>query len=617
VRHKVSQYFFILLFMISGSAWAQLQVDTQISIEDAIARLVGQGVRVSNVRIDCPSKSGRAYGYFSDNTGTLGLTDGLIISTGAARNSIGPNNSGAASQGNGNERQDQDLKSIIRNNEKQYDACVVEFDVQVFADTLIFDYVFGSEEYLEFIKDYHDVFGFFISGPGISGRINLATIPGTATPLSVQNVNNVTNSTFYIDNGTGATPFDNLFVQYDGFTKRLQTRVAVVPCEVYSLKLAICDIKDDIYDAGVFIGGKSLKTKAPLLSVAYEYNVFPNAVEGCNGAFVTVTRQSRLQEAVKFGLQYGGTATRNLDYGNVPDSISFSAGDTSKTFFVAFGQDGINDDREVLNIQLINPCPELPPVDELEVLIRESFDFDIPNDTICFGDTVRLNPNPTAGYTFAWLPADYLSCSNCPSPVANPAESTTWSVTATHIQSGCQANDSVRIALVPPPVAAFSFETLPDFTNLDLFFTNLSANANQFFWSFGDGATSNQANPRHYYQSGYGQDSVSYPIVLTAINNKVGCADSSTAIVRIGNPFFIPNLVTANADEINDMFFIKGIRPGIWSLEIFDRWGKSVYQSNAYNLDWRADQTVGGTYFFKLTNPGGPHVFTGWVVVIK
>lgn len=605
----------ILLFLVPDMAFAQLKVDAQIPINEAINRLVGQGVRVSNIRINCPSEGGRPYGYFTDNTGTLNIADGLIMTTGAASDAIGPNNSGAKTQKNKNKTQDPDLETIVSNGEKQFDNCVIEFDVEVFADTLTFDYVFGSEEYLEFIKTYHDVFGFFISGPGIPGRVNLALVPGTSDALSVENVNNASNSQFYIDNGTGGTPFDNLFVQYDGFTKKLESKIAVIPCQVYSLKLAICDVKDDLYDAGIFIAGKSLKTKAPKLSLRYEYPKFQTAIEGCNGAFVKVTRQSRLTEPIGFSLSYSGTAQRFIDFGIVPDSVYFLPNESEKEFFISFPTDGLADDNEQLLIDLINPCPGLPQVDQLSIPVRETFSFNLPDTRICLGDSVGLNPNPPPGFQYFWAPSSYLSCDSCINPKASPPFTFSYWVKAQDELSGCFAVDSLAIKVDERPIAAFSFTTREAYTSLDVAFLNQSINADRYSWTFGDGGTSTETNPFHYFQKAITEDSSTYTIVLTADNQALGCADTASARVSFRSPFFIPNLLTVNGDGANDAFFVKGIEAGVWSLEVYNRWGKRVYETGHYNLDWKGEGTT-GTYFFKLSNPAGDRVFTGWVEVI-
>lgn len=611
--------FFLLLAAIwkLNIAHGQLKVDAQIDAQAAISRLVGSGVRVSNVRVNCPSSQGRPYGYFTDNTGSLGLPDGLIITTGSASNAIGPNNSAAKSQKNNNKNQDEDLASIIQNNEKQFDACVVECDVEVFADTLVFDYVFGSEEYLEFIQAYHDVFGFFISGPGISGKVNLALVPGTNLPVSVKNINNAQNSQFYINNGTGATPFDNLFVQYDGFTKKLEAKIAVIPCQTYRLKMAICDVKDDIYDAGIFIGGKSLRTKAPKLTSRYQFNKFRTAIEGCNGVFVTLTRQSRVQLEETYQLVFAGTASPILDFGEVPTFLNFEAGEVSKEFFIHVLDDELDDDGEEIWVSVLNPCPGLPEVDVLKIPIQSSYEFDVPDVSVCLGDSVVLNSSPAVGYDFFWSPGAYLSCTNCPSPVCKPPIVQKYTVTAIEKESGCKAVDSLKVFVKAIPKALFTYEERPDYTNLDVFFSNFSKDADTWQWDFGDGSGSTEKNPAHYFRTGLGEDTVSFRVILWAKNGALGCESSDTAWIKIGHPFFIPNLITANGDGLNDGFFVRGIEPGIWNLEVVDSWGKTVYQSAGYQLNWKAENVAPGIYFFLLTNPPGDRRYHGWVQVLK
>jgi hypothetical protein len=610
----IRSFFFLWLLWIQP-AFSQLRVDDRIGIQEAISRLVGQGVRVSNIRVDCPGKGGRPYGYFTDNTGTLGISDGLIMTTGSARGAIGPNNSGSLGQDNSNDKQDFDLKEIIRNDEKQYDPCVIVFDVEVFADSLTFDYVFGSEEYLEFIKDYHDVFGFFISGPGISGKKNLALVPGTQDPVSVQNINNATNTQFYIDNGTGATPFDQIFVQYDGFTRRLQSKIAVQTCQKYELKFAICDIKDELYDAGIFIAGKSLRTQAPTFSVRYEHAEFSNGIEACNGAFVKITRKSRIAEPITFQLSYSGTAN-SLDYGPAPDTIRFEAGEKEKEFFISFLADQVLDDNETLKIDLLNPCPGLPQVDQLSILIRESFPYEQPDLVICKGNEIQINPSPLDGYEYSWLLGTGLSCTLCPSPVANPDTSQFYQSTIRHLPSNCQAIDTFEVKVVPIPVAAFVYTTKDDYTSFDIQFQNQSQFSDSFFWKFGDGNSSTEKDPFHGYSIRQEMDSVLYNIELQAISS-AGCSDTVFSQVKIGNPFFIPNLLTANGDDLNDAFFVRGIKPGFWHFQVFDAWGKKVYSTDRYLLDWKARQVNGGVYFFKLQNKPGDRNFAGWIKVLK
>src|SRR5690606_34479356 len=112
-------------------------------------------------------------------------------------------------------------------------AAILEFDFIPLSDTVRFRYVFGSDEYPEFVGEgYNDAFAFFISGPGFGGTYNMAQIPGGGGPVSIDNINNgpenegpCQNCEYYNENGTGfESPFaDSVFyIQYDGFTNVME-----------------------------------------------------------------------------------------------------------------------------------------------------------------------------------------------------------------------------------------------------------------------------------------------------------------------------------------------------------------------------------------------------------
>ncbi len=580
-------------------------------LEEMIQRLVGQGVKVSNIRVNCPSEKELPYGYFTDNTGSIGIDDGLLITSGSARNAIGPNNSAAKSQSNGNQFQDPDLAPLLAQGEMQYDACSIEFDVQVFADTLSFDYVFASEEYLEFIRDYHDVFGFFIYGPGIPVSRNLALVPGTNLPVSVSNINRSSNAAFYIDNGTGETPFDQLFLQYDGLTRRLTSKVAVIPCQTYSLKLAICDVKDDAYDAGIFIAGRSLQTKAPALDYSLEFPKFPHAIEGCNGIWLSVKRQVRLDEGASFLLAYSGSALRGEDYGFAPDTLVFLPGETEKRFFIPVLSDSIPEGEEELLIALLNPCPSLPVMSTIRIAIRESFDFELRDKNLCLGQPLALNPEPQGNYQWSWSPSNGLSCTDCPSPICRISRDITYRCQIRDEASNCEASDLLQVKVVPAAEAAFSWNPIAEWTSQDIQFRNDSQNSNSWSWDFGDGSSAEDFEPVHMYASNLSSDSTYFAVRLIA-RNDAACADTLIRELPLP-PFFIPNLISPNADLKNDFFSISGIQPGYWSLEIFNRWGKTVWSDAAYRQDWSGVDLQDGVYFYRLSREN--REFKGWVEI--
>lgn len=626
MKYIFSLVFLALVFFLPINGFSQININTSLTDNELVQRLTGQGVRVSNIQINCPSGKSKSYGAFTDNTGTLGLSDGLIMTTGAANNAKGPNNSASKSQDNGNGNSyDNNLQSLVPFGDELRDICTISFDIEVFSDTLVFNYVFGSEEYLEFVKDYHDVFGFFISGPGISGQKNIAVVPNTQDPVSVANINNDVNAQYYISNGTGGTPFINLHVQYDGFTRRLQSRVAVIPCQTYHLKMAIADVKDSEYDSGIFLEGKSLSSNSPKVTVNYPFKRFGYGIEGCyNGEFV-FSRTSRINESLTLFYNITGTAINGVDYGLIGNSITIPAGSKTATLPITAFADGIEEGIENIKIELINNCPNLPPPSSAIMTIREKYDYQAEDAQVCRGDSVVLQPNALGQYRFRWttpegMPAQYLSCYDCASPKASPPQDIDYKLTIIDTLTGCVTYDTVHLAVAVRPVADFSYGYNDEYTAMDIAFTNLSLNANTYHWDFGDGQTSSETNPIHFFQLPDDAPEKEYLVRLTAFRQNPSCSDqdSSTVIKLVKQSFILPNVITLkNHDGKNDQLKFVGIKNGVWSVEIYNRWGRQVYKSNAYNNDWTAEFESAGVYFYLLQNPRKDRKFKGWLEVMK
>jgi gliding motility-associated-like protein len=247
-----SRFFLCALFFLGivFPVHAQIVISSGVSTGTLISSLIGQGMTVSNINLNCPAA---AYGTFSNgNTTNIGITSGIMLTTGSCANVIGPNNITSAGTCNGTSFTDPQLVALEP--AATYDPCILEFDIIPECNTLTISFVFGSEEYPEFVgAGFNDVFGFFITGPGPAcqsgfyNNTNVATLPNNSTLVSIDNVNNVTNSAYYVDNTGGTT------IQYDGFTTVLTRTILLCPCQTYHWKLAIADAGDCIYDSGVFI----------------------------------------------------------------------------------------------------------------------------------------------------------------------------------------------------------------------------------------------------------------------------------------------------------------------------------------------------------------------------
>ncbi|MES2591172.1 MAG: choice-of-anchor L domain-containing protein [Bacteroidota bacterium] len=260
-----------LSIFISFSAKAQLTVSNSLTPAQLVQTvLLGSGVTASNITYN---GAPLAIGKFTGSASNLGLASGVIMSSGKIANAVGPNNTSGKSTSN-NRPGDPDLDQIFAYT-YSYDAAILEFDFIPTSDTVKFRYIFGSEEYMEFVSTtpsgINDGFGFFISGPGITGTFtnnakNIALIPGTLLPVTMFNLNLNNNGAYYFDNGSGTsggTAPNGTSVQYDGFTKPM-TAISKVQCgQVYHIKLAVADGGDNIYDSGVFLEAESFTSVGP------------------------------------------------------------------------------------------------------------------------------------------------------------------------------------------------------------------------------------------------------------------------------------------------------------------------------------------------------------------
>lgn len=240
----------ICLFAGAYMLPAQIQVTSGVSAAALVSSFAGTGISISNVSLNCPTN---AYGTFSNgNTTNIGLTSGVILTTGNASGIVGPNSGGSFGICNGTSGGDPDLLAYYPSATE--DNCMLEFDLVPQCNQLGIRFVFGSEEYPEFVgAGYNDAFAIFVSGPGPAcqagyyNATNVATLPNNTTPVSIDNVNSGSNSAYYVNNAGGST------IQYDGFTTALTRSLSVCACQTYHFKIVIADAGDCYYDSGVLI----------------------------------------------------------------------------------------------------------------------------------------------------------------------------------------------------------------------------------------------------------------------------------------------------------------------------------------------------------------------------
>lgn len=299
---KLHLLFIVILFnLITSISSAQISpvniINENPSLNEILKSIEADGVKLSNPRL--------LYGDMTTNKQALifdkgfganfEIDKGLVISTGNAKEDVlSKNNRPDKSTGRSGWYSDPDLTAI--DNQAQFNAFILEFDVVLDPGltALRIAYQFGSEEYPNYVGgEYNDAFGFFVSGPGISGKKNMARLPTNNNPITVNNVNygkyggqsgawsqplkptDLSQSHLYINNGHTTKIFSpsypnmlmineddpdlnsytpDVYIEWNGLTKLITYDLKnLVPGQTYTFKIAIADVADATMESGVII----------------------------------------------------------------------------------------------------------------------------------------------------------------------------------------------------------------------------------------------------------------------------------------------------------------------------------------------------------------------------
>lgn len=436
-------------------------IDPAVSAQMSVSNIKLNGVPV----VPGVPTTNEEIGYFSDFVSTAAVTapaigfagfeSGLFMSTGE----VGVlDNSGGAPVTTTNNDDDTHLATQLEDvgsNGSLNNLTTIEFDFVAAGSSVSFDYIFGSKEYPGYTcSNFNDIFGFFISGPGIDDLIastgasnlgfesingipypvyNMAKIPDQNNPGTFTNIpvvinsinsgtpsggNSATNCTdvnpnfvadniFFVSNPGAPTPTN---IGFEGHTTTL-TAVASIQCgETYHMKLAIADVTDGALNSGVLIKEGSFTIASGETQVSSDFNQSDSIIiEGCYPGTVTVQiNDINFAAPTEILVDVSGSAVEGVDFDPVMDTLIIAPGDSTGDIVITPLADAILEGNESVIITT-KVCASIISTDTIWIADPNQIFVNTPQDTtVCPNspDGINISATSSGGYepfSFQWF----------------------------------------------------------------------------------------------------------------------------------------------------------------------------------------------------------------------
>jgi gliding motility-associated-like protein len=577
----------VVAIFLAFFAQAQLTLNGNQTATALAQTLAGPGVSVSGAFLKCDSNANAIFSTIPPASTNLGISDGIVLTSGSAYNWTDPFGNSLMGVGNSptvvttqnSDSTDADLALLITQSIR--DACVLEFDFIPIGDTVKFDYVFGSCEYQNYTCSINDVFGFFITDPATGIKQNIAIVPGTTScPVSVNSINcigspcvSATSSCFsgacsaltiatscalFVCNPGPPTAPDTTIV-YGGFTVPLTAIAAVTPCSTYHLKLAIADASDQVLDSGVFLKAGSLSSSAVSLTPISPFNFpLPYIAEGCSPGAILVTLPLPVVNDTVLHFTIGGTAINGVDYNFLPDSLIIPAGSSGGAFVISAINDATAEGPERVTIYRTFGCAA-SILDSATITIYDSLIMQVlnPDTTICLGDSIQIRGIADTLLNLSWAPANQVSNPNIINPYLIPTSSGTFVLTGTISNGTCPpVTQEVVVTLNPNPIVS----TGPDVylcKGMTYTFNAIATPVQSYSYSWTPSTFLSNASINNPVGTFTTEGTFTY--VLRVDPAAAGCSGFDTVIVHVlPNDFTLLNNDTVSCEGFGVPTFVNG-----------------------------------------------------------
>ena len=570
----------------------------------------------TNFTNDAGEQGPNGIAYFEKNGSIFPIEKGLLLSTGDAMESPGPETS-VIEGGHKLWPGDDDLDALILAETgvpmNSMNATILEFDFVPLIDEMSFDFLFASEEYGGYQCDFSDSFAFLLTDSE-GNTTNVAVVPNTNVPISVvtirdnaynQNCSSV-NEEYFGKHNVGALNGPVAATNFEGETVVMTARSTVVPNTMYHIKMVIADrggdFEDIRLDSAVFLAGGSFNigaaTLGPDLTVA-------DGTAICANATHTITSNLSADVFVfqwyKDGVLLAGETNATL--------VVSGTGNYTMEAQIA-GSDCKASDSVL--IEFYAPVEEMLQQPENMAVCSDTTaaEFDLTeNDAVITG---TLNP---ADFTITYhaSQADAAAGTNAlSSPYTNTTAVQTIYARVVYIPTGCWGLTSFTITTTQKPSidvsqgcenGKYTLKVELDETgpynpgNVTIEWTDAQGNVK------GSDVT-------------LVVDAIGIYDVTVTPNTGNDCPAEGQAVVESVS-CEIPRGISPNGDGKNDEFDLSGFN--VSKLVIYNRYGQEVYSKGSYTNEWHGqgsngDELPTGTYFYMIERTTGQN-HTGWVYI--
>ena len=322
---------------------------------------LGEGVDIIDIKY---SGTESATGLFSNANEEIGIDRGIILSTGKVKEINRPFDHEASTVTSSNNYTDDDI-TTLSNHSVYRDIASYEITFIPTAELISFNYVFASEEYPDYVcSPFNDVFGFFVTGPNPNGpnynATNIAIVPNSQDQIvSINSVNNgiigaygnsnnctqenLSNGEYYNVNQK-----DNIV--FNGILDKFTASVEVIPCQTYTIKIIVADIRDELLDSAVFLEAKSFSSN-DLQIQTVNINANGIMVEGCKNGILNFVSDEIQTVDYKIPIELIGSADKEIDYVLSNEEVIIKEGENSGSLEIEALEDNLQEGIEEIGIK--------------------------------------------------------------------------------------------------------------------------------------------------------------------------------------------------------------------------------------------------------------------------